>query len=152
MQLQAQQPAGPEVELVEAPDESAEAAGIGDWLAQQAAAGTDYREMAVLFRINAQSPPLEQALADRSIPYLVRGGERFYERPEVRQALLVLRNQARAVAGDEPGGAVEQIKAYSAPWAGPSSRPTVPGRCGSAGSRWPHWSAWPRTWRPRHAA
>ena len=111
VQLQAQQPPGPEVELVEAPDEAAEAAGIADWLARQAAAGTSYREMAVLFRINAQSPPIEQALADRGIPYLVRGGERFYERPEVRQALLVLRNQARAVAGDEPGGAVEQVKA-----------------------------------------
>jgi DNA helicase-2/ATP-dependent DNA helicase PcrA len=111
VQLQAQQPPGPEVELAEAPDEAAEAAGIADWLAQQAAAGVSYREMAVLFRINAQSPPLEQALADRGIPYLVRGGERFYERPEVRQALLVLRNQARAVAGEEPGGVVEQVKA-----------------------------------------
>ena len=111
VQLHAQQPPGPEVELVEAPDEAAEAAGIADWLARQAAAGTSYREMAVLFRINAQSPPIEQALADRGIPYLVRGGERFYERPEVRQALLVLRNQARALAGDEPDGAVEQVKA-----------------------------------------
>jgi len=111
VQLQAQQPPGPEVELVEAPDEAAEAAGITDWLARQAAAGVSYREMAVLFRINAQSPPVEQALADRGIPYLVRGGERFYERPEVRQALLVLRNQARAAVGDEPGGVVEQVKA-----------------------------------------
>ena len=111
VQLQAQQPPGPEVELVEASDEAAEAAGIADWLARQAAAGTSYREMAVLFRINAQSPPIEQALADRSIPYLVRGGERFYERPEVRQALLVLRNQARAAASDEPSGVVEQVKA-----------------------------------------
>jgi DNA helicase-2/ATP-dependent DNA helicase PcrA len=111
VQLQAQQPPGPEVELVEATDEAAEAAGIADWLARQAAAGTSYREMAVLFRINAQSPPIEQALADRGIPYLVRGGERFYERPEVRQALLVLRNQARAVADDESDGVVEQVKA-----------------------------------------
>ena len=93
--LQAQQPAGPEVALVEAPDEAAEAAGVADWLAQQAAAGVAYREMAVLFRINAQSPPMEQALADRGIPYLVRGGERFYERPEVRQALVMLRTEVR---------------------------------------------------------
>ena len=39
--------------------------------------------MAVLFRINAQSPSIEQAPTANS--YLVRGGERFYERPEVRQ-------------------------------------------------------------------
>jgi DNA helicase II / ATP-dependent DNA helicase PcrA len=111
VELQAQQPPGPEIELTEAPDEGAEAAGIADWLARQAAAGTSYREMAVLFRINAQSPPIEQALADRGIPYLVRGGERFYERPEVRQALLVLRNQARVTVEDEPGDVVEQVKA-----------------------------------------
>jgi DNA helicase II / ATP-dependent DNA helicase PcrA len=109
--LQAQQPAGPEAELTEAPDEAAEAAGIADWLARLAGQGTSYREMAVLFRINAQSPPIEQALADRGIPYLVRGGERFYERPEVRQALLVLRTEARASAEAEAGNAVAAVKA-----------------------------------------
>jgi DNA helicase II / ATP-dependent DNA helicase PcrA len=108
--LQAQQPAGPEVEFRESSDESAEAAAIGDWLAQQAAGGIDFRDMAVLFRINAQSPAVEQALADRNIPYLVRGAERFYERPEVRQALLSLRTAARAMEDAEPGSGVEQMK------------------------------------------
>jgi DNA helicase II / ATP-dependent DNA helicase PcrA len=109
--LQAQRPSGPEVEFVESQDESVEAAGIGDWLAQQARSGVDYRDMAVLFRINAQSPSIEQALADRNIPYLVRGGERFYERPEVRQALVTLRTAARSTTGAEQGSAVEQMKA-----------------------------------------
>lgn len=108
--LQAQQSAGPEVEFVESPDESGEAADVADWLAQQAAEGVAFRDMAVLFRINAQSPPIEQALADRNIPYLVRGGERFYERPEVRQALLTLRTTARTMTGTEQGSAVEQVK------------------------------------------
>lgn len=108
--LQAQQSAGPEVEFVESPDESGEAADLADWLAQQAAEGVAFRDMAVLFRINAQSPPIEQALADRNIPYLVRGGERFYERPEVRQALLTLRTTARTMTGTEQGSAVEQVK------------------------------------------
>ncbi|WP_375425286.1 ATP-dependent DNA helicase UvrD2 [uncultured Friedmanniella sp.] len=109
--LQAQQPPGPEVEFLEAPDEASEAAGIGDWLARQASDGVQWRDMAVLFRINAQSPAIEQALADRHIPYLVRGGERFYERAEVRQALLTLRTEARAMGENEPGTAVEQMKA-----------------------------------------
>ncbi len=109
--LQAQQPAGPEVQFAEAPEEAAEAAGIADWFAAQAAAGVAYREMAVLYRINAQSPAIEQALADRGIPYLVRSGERFYERPEVRQTLLTLRTETRAMNGSEPGNAVEQFKA-----------------------------------------
>ena len=108
--LQAQQPTGPEVEFVESQDESVEAAGIGDWFAQQAKSGVDYREMAVLFRINAQSPSIEQALADRNIPYLVRGGERFYERPEVRRALVTLRTAASSMTGVEQGSAVEQMK------------------------------------------
>jgi ATP-dependent DNA helicase UvrD/PcrA len=108
--LQAQRPAGPDVEFVESADESVEAAGVADWLTQQAAAGVVFRDMAVLFRINAQSPPIEQALADRNIPYLVRGGERFYERPEVRQALLTLRTRARAMTGEEQGSAVEHMK------------------------------------------
>ena len=108
--LQAQLPAGPDVELTEAPDEAAEAAGIADWLARLAAQGTSYREMAVLFRINAQSPAIEQALADRGIPYLVRGGERFYERPEVRQALAVLRTEAKASSAESANG-VAAVKA-----------------------------------------
>jgi ATP-dependent DNA helicase UvrD/PcrA len=108
--LQAQQSTGPEVEFVESPDESTEAADVADWLAQQAADGVDFRDMAVLFRINAQSPAIEQALADRNIPYLVRGGERFYERPEVRQTLLTLRTATRAGTGTEQGSAVEQVK------------------------------------------
>ncbi|MCW2811509.1 MAG: uvrD2 [Friedmanniella sp.] len=109
--LQAQLPPGPEVIFGEAPDEAAEAAGIADWLAGRAAAGVDYREMAVLFRINAQSPAIEQALADRQIPYLVRSGERFYERAEVRQALLTLRTEVRTMTGDEEGSALEHLKA-----------------------------------------
>ncbi len=109
MTLQAQQPAGPEVELTEAPDEAAEAAGVADWLARLASQGTSYREMAVLFRINAQSPAIEQALADRGIPYLVRGGERFYERPEVRQALLVLRTEARVATETDAVSAVKAV-------------------------------------------
>ena len=108
--LQAQQPAGPEVEFVESAEESAEAAAVADWIVQQAAGGVEFRHVAVLFRINAQSPAIEQALADRNIPYLVRGGERFYERPEVRQALLSLRTAARATAAAEAGSAVAQMK------------------------------------------
>ena len=149
--LQAQQPAGPEVEFAEALDEAAEAAGIADWLSAQAAAGVAYREMAVLFRINAQSPAIEQALADRGIPYLVRGGERFYERPEVRQALLTLRTEVRALDGFEQGSsgtALEQFKACSARWAGRRSRPREPVRYANAGNRWPHCSASPRICRP----
>ncbi|GAB3621957.1 ATP-dependent DNA helicase UvrD2 [Mariniluteicoccus endophyticus] len=106
--LEAQQPNGPEPVFVEHDDEASEAAGVANWIAGLVAAGTDPREIAVLFRINAQSPAYEQALSQRQIPYLVRGAERFYERPEVRQALGVLRTQAR-VGDSQPVG--EQVRA-----------------------------------------
>lgn len=106
--LEAQRDHGPEPVIKQAQDEVSEAAAVGDWLAGLHKSGVSYREMAVLFRINAQSPVFEQALADRDIPYLVRGGERFYERPEVRQALLALRTQARTEESEEnAGGAVD---------------------------------------------
>ncbi|HHV19998.1 MAG TPA: ATP-dependent DNA helicase UvrD2 [Propionibacterium sp.] len=108
--LQAQRPSGPEPEFTEAADEPTEAAAVADWLAARHAAGVDYREMAVLFRINAQSPSFEQALADRDIPYLVRGAERFYERPEVRQALGALTAATRSEAVGE-GSAVDEVRA-----------------------------------------
>ncbi|MGD7788058.1 ATP-dependent DNA helicase UvrD2 [Propionibacteriaceae bacterium Y1700] len=98
--LQAQRPAGPEVALVESADESAEARTVAAWLAGLAERGVEWREMAVLFRVNSQSPSFEAALADRGIPYLVRNAERFYDRAEVRQALLVIRTEARVTPTD----------------------------------------------------
>ncbi|MGI8457492.1 MAG: ATP-dependent DNA helicase UvrD2 [Propionibacteriaceae bacterium] len=109
--LQAQRPSGPEPDFVEAADEAREAAGVADWLAARHAGGTNYREMAILFRINAQSPAYEAALSERNIPYLVRGAERFYERAEVRQALVTLRAQAKFADGEAGGTAVDQVRA-----------------------------------------
>ena len=135
--LQAQRPAGPDPTLAEAPDEASEAGAVADWLVGLAADGVPYREMAVLFRINAQSPSVEQALADRKIPYLVRGGERFYERAEVRQALHALRVQVRATdqEGDREssGTGVEEMQAVLAAlgWT-----PQPPDGAGAARERW----------------
>ena len=134
--LQAQRPAGPEPVLREAPDEAAEAAAIADWLAGLAARGVDYREMAVLFRINAQSPVIEQALAERAIPYLVRGGERFYERAEVRQALHALRTQARAVTELSAGEDREAVAEVQAVLGALGWTPKPPEGAGAVRERW----------------
>ena len=56
----------------------------------------------MLFRINAQSEAYEQALADAGVPYVLRGGERFFDRAEVRQAVVLLRGAARADDGSVP--------------------------------------------------
>ena len=68
-------------------------------------AGTRPAEIAVLFRTNAQSEAFESALADAGVPYLVRGGERFFARKEVREAILLLRGAARGDDGDDAAAA-----------------------------------------------
>jgi DNA helicase-2/ATP-dependent DNA helicase PcrA len=54
----------------------------------------------------------ERALADAKVPYVVRGAERFYDRPEVRQALVLIRGAARADgAGTDASGAPGELPA-----------------------------------------
>jgi len=103
LQLVAQRPAGPAPTFDSHPDEPAEAAAVAGKAADLIRAGTPASEIAVLYRINAQSEVFEQALADAGIPYLLRGAERFFERPEVRKAVVLLRGAARGGASSDPG-------------------------------------------------
>ncbi|MDT4936064.1 MAG: ATP-dependent helicase UvrD/PcrA [Pseudonocardiales bacterium] len=82
-------------------DEPAEAASVAARCRALMDAGTPAAEIAVLVRINAQSEVYEQALADAHVPYVLRGGERFFDRPEVREARLLLRGAARAGQTEE---------------------------------------------------
>jgi DNA helicase II / ATP-dependent DNA helicase PcrA len=65
------------------------------WLVQEAQAlvrdGTRLSHVAVLYRSNAQSRVLEHALFSHAVPYRVYGGQRFFERAEVKHALAYLR-------------------------------------------------------------
>lgn len=67
--------------------EADEAAAVATWFRGLHADGTPWSQMAVLFRINAQAPAYEAALADAGVPYSVRGTDSYYQRPEVRQAV-----------------------------------------------------------------
>jgi DNA helicase II / ATP-dependent DNA helicase PcrA len=96
--LAAQRPPGPRPVLTEYPDDTAEAAGLADRVRALLAAGVPAREIAVLVRVNADTERFELALAEAGLPYVIRGAERFYERPVVRQALVLLRGAARGVA------------------------------------------------------
>ncbi len=104
--LAAQRPPGPRPVLTEYPDDTAEAAGLADRVRALLAAGVPAREIAVLVRVNADTERFEVALAEAGLPYVIRGAERFYERPVVRQALVLLRGAARGVAaaGSEAAG------------------------------------------------
>ncbi|MBE9376636.1 ATP-dependent DNA helicase UvrD2 [Saccharopolyspora sp. HNM0983] len=94
LRLSGQRPAGPEPDYAEHDDETAEAAEVSRRIAKLAANGVPLSEIAVLFRVNAQSEAYEKALSDAEIPYQVRGGERFFARTEVRQAMAALRTAA----------------------------------------------------------
>ncbi len=94
--LQAQRPDGPAPELHAEEDDVAEAAATAVRIGGLIERGVRPSEIAVLFRTNAQSQPLESALGDAGIPYVLRGGERFFSRPEVRSAIMLLRGAARA--------------------------------------------------------
>ena len=114
--LVAQRAPGPEPEFTHHADEEAEAAAVAARAAALVAQGVPPREMAVLVRTNAQTERFERAFAQAGVPCQVRGAERFFDRPEVRQAMGLLRAalvSARA-AGDpgqvtaaEPGPAAE---------------------------------------------
>ncbi|RKN09005.1 ATP-dependent DNA helicase UvrD2 [Streptomyces radicis] len=107
LELISQRQPGPEPVFAEHPDEPAEAEATAKRIREliapvaEGGAGIPASEIAVLFRVNAQSEIYEQALADAGVPYQLRGAERFFDRPEIRQAGLALRGAARAGGNDE---------------------------------------------------
>jgi DNA helicase II / ATP-dependent DNA helicase PcrA len=103
--LVAQRPGRAAPLLTEYPDDTAEAEGVASRAGALIAAGVPAREIAVLVRINADTQRFEQALALAGVPYVVRGAERFYERPVVRQALVLLRGAAHGEAARDGAGA-----------------------------------------------
>ncbi|MFD9031567.1 ATP-dependent DNA helicase UvrD2 [Streptomyces sp. NPDC059567] len=100
LELISQRDPGPEPGYTEYADEPAEAEGTARRIRDLIAAGVPAGEIAVLYRINAQSEVYEQALADAGVPYQLRGAERFFERQEVREAGIALRGAARAGGND----------------------------------------------------
>ena len=99
--LAAQRPPGPRPVLIEYPDDAAEAAGLAHRVRTLMTAGVPAREIAILVRVNADTERFELALAEAGLPYVIRGAERFYDRPVVRQALVLLRGAARGVAAGD---------------------------------------------------
>ncbi|WUX14676.1 ATP-dependent DNA helicase UvrD2 [Streptomyces sp. NBC_01439] len=101
LELISQRETGPDPVYAEYADEPTEAEGVARRIRDLIAAGVPAGEIAVLYRINAQSEVYEQALADAGVPYQLRGAERFFERQEVQKAILALRGAARS-GGNDP--------------------------------------------------
>jgi len=130
LDLIGQRPSGPEPDVRTFPDEPSEAAAVAARCRELIAAGTPAAEIAVLFRANAQSEAYEEALAEAGVPYVVRGGERFFERTEVRQAMVALRAAGRS---DHEGGVPDVVAEVLR---GQGWDPTTPPPGGAARERW----------------
>ncbi|MCU1431182.1 MAG: ATP-dependent helicase UvrD2 [Actinotalea sp.] len=130
LELVAQRPSGPPVGYTVYDDDDSEAAGVAERVGRLIRSGTPAREVAVLYRTNAQSEAYEQALAEAGIGYLVRGGERFFARKEVRDAIVLLRGAARSMADVPMPEAVRDVLS-SAGW---SAEP--PAARGAVRERW----------------
>jgi len=84
-------PDGPPIEVLRSEDERAEARAIAQRVKGALRQGVSAREVALFYRIHAQSRPLEEALRVENVPYAIIGGLRFYDRAEVKDLLAYLR-------------------------------------------------------------
>ncbi|HEX7462292.1 MAG TPA: ATP-dependent helicase, partial [Dermatophilaceae bacterium] len=116
LQLRSQGQDGPAPSLTAYSDDSSEASGVATAIKDLVTRGTPASQIAVLFRTNAQSEAFEAALAGADVAFLVRGGERFFARKEVRGAILLMRGAARADDGAKPLGELVRDVIAGAGW------------------------------------
>ncbi len=82
---------GEQVVITVARDELDEGRRIYDQIRKSKGEGIPLREMAILYRTNAQSRALEDVMRSNDIPYAIVGGTRFYERREIKDLLAYLK-------------------------------------------------------------
>ena len=103
LQLEGMRGHGPEPQFNGYDDEPTEARAVAQKVRKLLNDGVPAREIAILYRINAQSAAFEAALADEGIVYQVRGGEGFFQRAEIREAFAqLLRASKRTDLPDDP--------------------------------------------------
>lgn len=127
---------GPEVTVRSWADDVEEATSVARGIRDAIDGGVAPRDIAVLFRINAQSEAIEEACAELGIPVVLRGVERFFDRPEVKEALRLLRGAA--AGGDSHATLVDDVTAVlsSMGWT-----PEAPRTTGAVRERWESLSA-----------
>jgi len=82
---------GAPVKVAALAGEEEEARHVADRIVRGRAEGRPWSHFAVLYRLNAQSRPIEDALREASVPYRVSGGPAFFDRAEVRDLLAYLK-------------------------------------------------------------
>lgn len=82
---------GEPIEIFAADSDKAEAQKVVKRIVMHRRNGTEYNEIAVLYRTNAQSRVMEEALQGAGLPYRIYGGMSFYQRKEIKDVLAYLR-------------------------------------------------------------
>ncbi|MCX7521949.1 ATP-dependent helicase [Microbacterium sp. STN6] len=91
---------GPEPRIRSYASDIAEARGVAQSVLGELEAGVPPEQIAVLYRVNVQSAALESALSEAGVSYQIRGATRFFDLPEVRQAILTLRAASVSISGE----------------------------------------------------
>jgi DNA helicase-2/ATP-dependent DNA helicase PcrA len=99
---------GTPVRVIRYLDDIAEAKGVVGWIEERSARGQALSDVAILVRTNAQSRLFEEQLRRSRLPYRLVGGQRFYDRKEVKDVLATLR------AGLNPKSDVDLLRALAA--------------------------------------
>ena len=95
-------------------DESAEIAGVLSHITSALAAGAAPQEMAILARTNNQLSAFERALNRAQIPYQVRSTERFFDRPDVKEFLTLVR-QASVIPNNDSDW-IDELRTIAQPF------------------------------------
>ena len=98
--LWTQNPQGGQVKVYRALSEQDEARFIADTILDNVAKGQKFADHAILYRMNAQSNSIENALIRSGVAYRIIGGQRFYDRKEIKDIiayLSVINNHADAI-------------------------------------------------------
>lgn len=88
--LWTENPSGDRVKACRFEDEGTEALFIANSILENVKAGIKFSDQAVIYRMNAQSGPIEKAFVRMGIPYRIIGGHRFYERLEIKDMMAYL--------------------------------------------------------------
>jgi DNA helicase-2/ATP-dependent DNA helicase PcrA len=134
--LRSQRVSGPVPSVTAYADDVEEAEAVARRARDYVASGVLAKDIGVLFRINAQSEVLEEAFAEAGVPVVLRGTERFFDRPEVREAVTRLRGAARSGVTGGPLGEEVRGVLSAAGWSSEAPR-----TAGAVRERWESLSA-----------
>jgi DNA helicase-2/ATP-dependent DNA helicase PcrA len=128
--LEAAGPNGVAPQITKYETAQTEAKAVATVISEAIQSGIPKSEIAVLYRINNQSEVLERALDGLGISYQLRGGERFFARPEIKSAVQLVRAEALSPSGKPLHQAVSDI-VRSLGW-----QATKPTEVGVVASKW----------------